>query len=387
MAELEDLFVKDKVTYAEYVHPVLCSDGHTYDLLDLVKHTITRSHYTGATLSICGPDLDRRYWSHHRSEDGSEREKAYKQFVDDMRQAVTTAPRGAIIENIDAQLRQNPYKIKLRLQHAESLLARKQFAEAEQHFAKVLQLAPDAPRALTGRRHSLSGMGDHEEVVAQLDSLLRTTPVTGLLLERGQSYFHLNRYGAAAADLNQVVAKQASCWEAHQMLAWIYRKLNRPTQALYHADNVLALQPHRGLATLVHAAVHIEQRVVPSSRWSELFKLRLQRCLPFLPAKSEQLSDAYALLTKIWLNSAILSQNGPGHATFCADRATTMDNHRAHNLSLEKHRDLHRLASIVWSITHADRVPIQIDNIPVQEAGVSQEAFTNFLRHCCVFRV
>jgi tetratricopeptide (TPR) repeat protein len=384
VAELEDFFVKDKVTHAEFVHPVLCNDGYTYDLLDLFNHNITRSRYTGAALSICGPDRGRRHWSHHRCEEGAAREKAYKQFLTRMRQAVAACPRGPMFKDIDVQLQQTPYNISLRLQRAEARLAQKQYELAEQDFARVLLLAPGAPRALTGRRSCLTGMGQSLEVVAQLNPLLQTVPSTGLFFERGLIHFQLNRYAEATADLNQVVAAQDSNWQAHQALAWIHHKLNNPSKALYHADRVFVQQPNNAIANLVRAAVSMAQCHVPPSLWIRYFQERLQKCVAHLPAQSEQLAEVYYLLTKCWLQQAI-TQEGRRNIIYCSDQATAMNRLRHQCLNLAGHKSLHYLNSIVWSVSHAQQTLINLRDLPLQEAGVSVDEFNRFLSRCRTF--
>jgi tetratricopeptide (TPR) repeat protein len=112
------------------------------------------------------------------------------------------------------------------------------FPQAAQEFSKALEICPQRDAILISLGQTQFLLGD--EAAAER-TLLRATNLPAARYALGRIYYEQRRYVEAAAQLEQVVAKEPENYRAHDNLALCYDALQRDSDALRHFHRALDL--------------------------------------------------------------------------------------------------------------------------------------------------
>ena len=125
-----------------------------------------------------------------------------------------------------------------RVQQAQVSLERRAFQKAAQEFSEALKVCPqrDAILISLGQTQFLAG----DEVAAE-HTLQQAIHQTAARYALGRIYYQQGRYVEAAAQLEQVAAREPGNYRAHDNLALCYDALQRDSDALRHFFRALDL--------------------------------------------------------------------------------------------------------------------------------------------------
>ena len=124
------------------------------------------------------------------------------------------------------------------LQQAQVSFEKSAFQKAAHEFGEALKLCPQREAILVslGQTQFLAG----DEAAAE-HTLLQAVPETAARYALGRIYYQQGRYVEAAAQLEQVVAREPENYRAHDNLALCYDALQRDSDALRHFFRALDL--------------------------------------------------------------------------------------------------------------------------------------------------
>ena len=128
---------------------------------------------------------------------------------------------------------------------------------AEQDFRRALQLDPNYATARQWYGELLSGLGRHEEAIAELETAVRLDPLAPIIsFWLGRSLYHARRYDEAVQQLKNTVEMHPDFAPAFVDLGLVYAQLGRDTDALAALEkvNLLAeVEVHGGYIGWIYA--------------------------------------------------------------------------------------------------------------------------------------
>ena len=136
----------------------------------------------------------------------------------------------------------NPRHPSTQFNQAKVLRKLERWDEAEQAFARVLELKPDHAEARRARAHVLVEQKRDAEALAELDRVA-TDNIASLTL-RAKLRMNFARPADAVADYDRIVALDPMSWEAWNNRGIALDQLERYDDALKSYDRALGLQPN-----------------------------------------------------------------------------------------------------------------------------------------------
>jgi tetratricopeptide (TPR) repeat protein len=305
--EIEDLFVRDEITTNYFVHPVICSDHHVYDGIELLKRKVPSSYHTREPLEMLAPDRTRRNYSHSVPQGHQDREAQYNTFVAEQKEAVRSCPPPPAPQDIEHQISLAPHDPVLRLQRAEELLGKKEYHRALLDFEKVLFMAPGAPRALIGRTACLAATGCEQSRLHQLNLQIQQEPTAALYSERGFINDELCNYASAATDFEQAIALDPMNYLAKEGLAAICLfDFFEPERALQQISEVLNSNSASAYSRLID---NMSKYFLSDLSFREEYQIYKKMDLEFLRLTDDRCRTKAAGFLRLMYETVVLDQS------------------------------------------------------------------------------